>query len=120
MIPQLLLLTGAPASGKTQLAGRLVERYGACGCSKDEIKELLFDHLGERDAAWSGRLSARAERGGARADPLPGRGCNPGRAPYRPWHALGPSPGPPRSGRPAECAPPIGLSGSSRTPLDIQ
>ena len=57
MIPQLLLLTGAPASGKTQLARRLLERYGACGCSKDEIKELLFDHLGERDAAWSGRLS---------------------------------------------------------------
>jgi len=57
MIPQLLLLTGAPASGKTWLAAALVQHYGACRCSKDEIKELLFDTLGERDAQWSRALS---------------------------------------------------------------
>jgi predicted kinase len=57
MIPQLLLLTGAPASGKTRLAAALAQHYGACLCSKDEIKELLFDTLGERDAQWSRALS---------------------------------------------------------------
>jgi predicted kinase len=57
MIPQLLLLTGAPASGKTRLAASLAQHYGACLCSKDEIKELLFDTLGERDAQWSRALS---------------------------------------------------------------
>jgi predicted kinase len=54
---QVLLLTGAPASGKTLLAARLADRYGACRCSKDEIKELLFDTLGQGDAGWSRRLS---------------------------------------------------------------
>jgi predicted kinase len=56
-VPQLLLLTGAPASGKTRLAARLAQRYRACCCSKDEIKELLFDVLGERDPQWSRQLS---------------------------------------------------------------
>ncbi|HEY6451901.1 MAG TPA: AAA family ATPase [Steroidobacteraceae bacterium] len=55
--PRLLLVTGAPASGKSRLAARLAQHYGACRCSKDEIKELLFDALGERDAQWSRRLS---------------------------------------------------------------
>ncbi len=55
--PRLLLLTGAPASGKTQLAARLERHYGACRCSKDEIKELLFGALGEQDQQWSRRLS---------------------------------------------------------------
>jgi predicted kinase len=54
---RLLLLTGPPASGKTLLAGRLAARHGACCCTKDEIKELLFDTLGAGDAAWSRRLS---------------------------------------------------------------
>jgi predicted kinase len=57
MRPLLLLITGAPASGKTQLAGRLAARYEALCCSKDEIKELLFDTLGARDAEWSRQLS---------------------------------------------------------------
>jgi predicted kinase len=54
---QLLLITGAPASGKTRLAGELQTRYGALGCSKDQIKEILFEVLGTGDAAWSRRLS---------------------------------------------------------------
>jgi predicted kinase len=58
MIPaQLLLLTGAPATGKSWLARRLAQHYGACCCSKDEIKEQLFDVLGAGDAQWSRRLS---------------------------------------------------------------
>ncbi len=54
---RLLLITGAPASGKTRLAGDLGTRYGGGGCSKDRIKEILFDALGSGDAAWSRRLS---------------------------------------------------------------
>jgi predicted kinase len=55
--PQLLLITGAPATGKTRLAARLELHYGACRCSKDEIKEVLFEQLGERDPQWSRQLS---------------------------------------------------------------
>ncbi|MGC2460019.1 MAG: hypothetical protein WA446_03440 [Steroidobacteraceae bacterium] len=56
-VPRLLLITGAPASGKTRLARDLGTRYG-CGIgSKDEIKETLFEVLGTGDAAWSRRLS---------------------------------------------------------------
>jgi predicted kinase len=55
--PRLLLITGAPASGKTRLARELGTRYGCGSCSKDEFKEILFDVLGTGDAAWSRRLS---------------------------------------------------------------
>ncbi len=55
--PRLLLLTGAPATGKTRLAAALATRRGACLCSKDEIKELLFDALGTGGADYSRRLS---------------------------------------------------------------
>jgi predicted kinase len=54
---RLLLITGAPASGKTRLAGELRTRYRAGGCSKDQIKEILFEVLGTGDAVWSRRLS---------------------------------------------------------------
>ncbi|MFI4868972.1 MAG: AAA family ATPase [Steroidobacterales bacterium] len=54
---RLLLITGAPASGKTRLAGDLGARYGGGRCSKDQIKEILFEALGTGDAAWSRRLS---------------------------------------------------------------
>ncbi|MGH8207373.1 MAG: AAA family ATPase, partial [Steroidobacteraceae bacterium] len=56
-MPRLVLITGAPASGKSELAGRVAERYGAYCCSKDSIKEILFDTLGSGDAGWSRRLS---------------------------------------------------------------
>lgn len=56
--PQLLLITGAPASGKTRLMRALDARYQANCCSKDEFKEILFDQLGQADAAWSQRLSS--------------------------------------------------------------
>ena len=54
---RLLLLTGAPATGKTRLAAALAARQGACLCSKDEIKERLFDALGTGGADYSRRLS---------------------------------------------------------------
>ena len=53
----LLLITGAPASGKSVLAGALAQRLRAVTCSKDEIKETLLTVLGSGDAAWSRALS---------------------------------------------------------------
>jgi hypothetical protein len=65
--PWLLLVGGAPASGKTQLARQLAAHYGALLCTKDQIKEVLFDTLGTGPqsaadpapaaARWSRRLS---------------------------------------------------------------
>jgi predicted kinase len=55
--PHLLLITGAPASGKSRLARELATRYGAGAASKDQIKEILFEVLGTGDAVWSRRLS---------------------------------------------------------------
>lgn len=57
MIPQLLLISGAPGTGKSVLARRLAHRCGACLCTKDEIKELLFDALGTGERAYSRKLS---------------------------------------------------------------
>jgi predicted kinase len=55
----LLIVTGAPASGKSRLVGELKERLPLTCCAKDEIKETLFDRLGDQDgdALWSRRLS---------------------------------------------------------------
>ena len=62
--PWLLLVGGAPGSGKTQLARQLATRYGAPLCTKDTLKEILFDTLGTAPpepasevARWSRRLS---------------------------------------------------------------
>lgn len=57
----MLLILGAPASGKTQLADTLVARYNLPTLRKDEFKELLFERLGAPDSAtpgaWSRTLS---------------------------------------------------------------
>ena len=59
--PHLLLITGAPGSGKTRLAGALKntlkQRLEVACCAKDEFKETLFEVLGVGDAVWSRRLS---------------------------------------------------------------
>jgi predicted kinase len=55
--PHLLLIAGAPASGKSHLAAALVDRFDARCIAKDEIKETLFDALGAGDASWSRALS---------------------------------------------------------------
>jgi predicted kinase len=52
----LVLVTGAPASGKTTLAGPLAATLGLPLLGKDLIKEALFDALGTGDRAWSRRL----------------------------------------------------------------
>lgn len=53
----MLLITGAPASGKSRLVEALGELHDCVYLSKDHFKEILFEQLGMSDAAWSRRLS---------------------------------------------------------------
>ncbi|HTV97110.1 MAG TPA: AAA family ATPase [Steroidobacteraceae bacterium] len=54
---KLLIILGTPASGKTTLARRLSAHLSWPLLCKDDIKEALFDALGQGDRAWSRRLS---------------------------------------------------------------
>jgi predicted kinase len=57
-----VLISGAPGSGKTSLAGPLAAELGFALLGKDRIKETLHDALGAPapDLAWSRRLRAAA------------------------------------------------------------
>jgi predicted kinase len=59
---RVVLVSGAPGSGKTSLAGPLAAELGFALLGKDRIKERLHDALGapESDLAWSQRLGAAA------------------------------------------------------------
>jgi len=54
---RLLLITGAPGTGKTTLACELARRLAVAVIAKDTIKEALFECLGASDAAASRTLS---------------------------------------------------------------
>jgi len=54
----LVLISGAPASGKTVLARRLAEALPVPVIQRDAIKETLFDNLGIGDREWSKKLGA--------------------------------------------------------------
>jgi predicted kinase len=59
---RLVLVSGAPGSGKTTLAAPLAAELGFALLGKDRIKETLHDALGApaSDLAWSRRLGAAA------------------------------------------------------------
>ncbi len=55
--PSVLIVTGAPAAGKTTLARRLAADLALPLISKDDIKETLFDTLGwSDDEMWARQL----------------------------------------------------------------
>ena len=54
--PLVLIITGAPASGKSTLGRQLAQALGLPYLAKDLFKETLFDSLGWEDRAWSRRL----------------------------------------------------------------
>lgn len=54
--PMVLIITGAPASGKSTIGRQLAALLGLPYLSKDLFKETLFDSLGSQDRAWSQRL----------------------------------------------------------------
>ncbi|MBN1920337.1 MAG: AAA family ATPase, partial [Anaerolineae bacterium] len=56
--PWLILVTGAPATGKTALSVPLAARLQVPLLTKDAIKERLFDTLGWSDREWSKRLGS--------------------------------------------------------------
>ena len=71
---RVVLVSGAPGSGKTSLAAPLAAELGFALLGKDRIKETLHDALGvpEPDLAWSRRLggasAARAQSSSMAAD----------------------------------------------------
>ena len=60
--PLVLIVTGAPASGKTTVGRQLAAALGLPYFSKDLFKESLFDSLGWHDRAWSQRLGGASTR----------------------------------------------------------
>ena len=58
--PTLILISGAPGTGKTVLAQRLAEALPVAVIEKDAIKETLFDTLGVPNVEWSKKLGAAA------------------------------------------------------------
>lgn len=49
---KLIVITGAPGTGKTTLAKDIAERFSLPLIVKDEIKEVLFDNVGWNIPGW--------------------------------------------------------------------
>ena len=54
---RLVIVSGPPGAGKSQVAARIAGRFALVLLSKDAIKEILFDTLGTGEPRWSGMLS---------------------------------------------------------------
>jgi predicted kinase len=52
----IVVVTGAPAAGKTTVAEALADGLRLPLIAKDPVKEVLFDALGHGDVEWSKRL----------------------------------------------------------------
>lgn len=52
-MPKLIIVGGAPATGKSTIANYLQQALGIKRVSMDDIKESFFDVAGYRDRAWS-------------------------------------------------------------------
>ncbi|HAU66329.1 TPA: hypothetical protein DCW61_03215 [Candidatus Uhrbacteria bacterium] len=60
MSAKLIIIGGAPATGKTTLAQLIVEKTRFRNISKDQLKEYLFDMIEYRDRQWSREIGALA------------------------------------------------------------
>ena len=58
--PVVVMISGAPATGKTHLARLLAGSLPVVVFQKDAIKETLFDTLGQDDREWSRMLGKAA------------------------------------------------------------
>jgi predicted kinase len=54
--PLLIIIQGAPGTGKSTLAHRLQKDLGIGLVAKDELKEYVFDTVGSSGREWSKRL----------------------------------------------------------------
>lgn len=55
--PLLIIVSGAPSSGKTSIGRKIARELGLPFVFKDGIKEMLFDTLGWSDKKWTEQLN---------------------------------------------------------------
>ena len=58
----IIIITGAPCTGKTTLARRIAQEFRLPLAAKDDLKESLFESLGWKDRAWSQQLGRATMR----------------------------------------------------------
>ena len=58
----LILVSGAPGTGKTWLAREVSKRFQIPLLHRDGVKEVLYDHLGWSDREWSKKLGIASYR----------------------------------------------------------
>lgn len=58
--PLLVIVSGAPGTGKTTIARELGAQMGLPVFARDDLKESLFDTLGYSDRAWSMKVGGAA------------------------------------------------------------